>query len=123
MIFLHFKDTETEEQSLATCSWVYKILFKIFHNQLSRRKKALICSMHHFTWWKSCHRGQLQATNVASLSAELRRDEHKQLPQAVPLASGYSQNVVERVILSRATWLTSSKHSHVFLLRKLNITL
>lgn len=41
------------------------------------KKKALICCMCHFPWCKFFHQGRLQATILASLMADLGREEHR----------------------------------------------
>lgn len=78
--------------------------------------------MGHFPFCKSFHHGWLQATNVASLNAELGRGEHNWLSWAAPHISGYSQKAVEWAGHSRAR-LMPSQHVCVFLLLQLNSTL
>lgn len=79
--------------------------------------------MCDFPQYKFFYYGQLQTTTVASLNAVGKRGA-----QLVPTSCSiglwiYSQNAVESAIHSRVTQMSSSKHTHIFLLLQPNTTL
>ena len=116
-IFFHFRDEETKDQrGLATCSWSHRIHFLKYFTISSSGTTAQFIAWYHFPWRKSFHHSQLQAPNVASLNAELGRDEHSWLSCAA----------VRMLWSERPTpdpQLTSSQHVHVIRLLKLSTAL